>query len=214
MAQPRVLILASGSLRSLVCTAATMTGIEASRIVLFHIRDGRLNAGVRRQYAKKQAEYYKIPKLVEVELPHIVTAQNTQPQPDQDHVLARPQILTAAVAYAMEQKIERVIWPVQFNNDHRLIARTTEQTVLIEHLAQLERQREEVPAIELPVLDLTDAQLVELGGQLDVPWQMAWVCNNAGQQPCLSCESCMRRRKAFQLAGLVDPVDQATSKPR
>lgn len=209
MATPRTLILASGSLRSLVCTAAAVTASEPSRLVLFHIRDGRVNAGVRREYARKQAEYYKIAKLVEVELPHIVSAQNTQPQPDQDHVLTRPQILMSAVAYAVDAQIDKVIWPVQYNGDHKLIARTTEQTVLIEHLAQLERPV--TPLIELPVLDLTDAQLIELGGQLDVPWHLAWVCNNHGSSPCLCCESCLRRRQAFHIAGMVDPVDKTTT---
>lgn len=189
-----------------------MTGTDASRLVLFHIRDGRVNAGIRREYARKQADYYKISRLVEVELPHLVTAQNTQPLPGQEAVLARPLILMAAMAYAMEAGIEKVVWPIQFNNDHELIARTTEQTVLVEHLAQLERPV--VPMVELPVLDLTDAQLVELGSQLDVPWQLAWVCNHADSKPCMSCESCLRRRQAFQLAGIVDPIDQETGKGR
>ena len=209
MASARSLILASGSLRSLVCTAAAVTATEPGRLVLFHIRDGRPNAGVRREYARKQADYYKITKLIEVELPHIVSAQNTQPQPEHDHVLTRPQILMSAVAYAVDAQIEKVIWPVQYNGDHKLIARTTEQTVLIEHLAQLERPT--TPLIELPVLDLTDGQLIELGSQLDVPWHLAWVCNNHGSAPCLCCESCLRRRQAFHVAGVVDPVDKATA---
>lgn len=204
----RSLILASGSLRSLVCTATTLSTIEPGRVVLYHIRDGRGNAGVRRQYAKRQADFFKISRLVEVDMPMIKTTQNTQPHPGQDYALSRAMIVLAGVAYAVDAGIERVIWPAQFNNDHQLIGRTTEQAVLVEHLAQLEK--ENAPTIDLPILDLTDAQLIELGSQLEVPWALAWSCDGHGDRPCLSCASCVRRRQAFQIAGIVDPVDKAS----
>jgi 7-cyano-7-deazaguanine synthase in queuosine biosynthesis len=207
MAASRSLILATGSLRSLICTAATLTGMEPARVVLYHIRDGRPNAGIRREYARKQAEHFKISKLVELDMPSIQSAQNTQPNPGQDHALARALILLAAVGHAAEVGIDRVIWPAQFNGDHQLIARTTEQALLIEHLAQLERAN--VPVIDLPILDLTDSQLIELGSQLDVPWHLAWTCDGHSDKPCLSCPSCMRRRQAFHIAGIVDPIDKS-----
>ncbi len=60
--------------------------------------------------------------------------------------------------------------------------------------------------IETPLLELTDQQVVELGGQLDVPWKLAWSCQFHGDKPCRVCDPCRRRQRAFDAAGVIDPV--------
>jgi 7-cyano-7-deazaguanine synthase len=60
----------------------------------------------------------------------------------------------------------------------------------------------------MPILDMTDRQLVELGGQMNVPWAMSWSCLHAGDLPCGGCQACIRRAQGFKEAGIADGHDE------
>jgi 7-cyano-7-deazaguanine synthase in queuosine biosynthesis len=207
MAQRPAVILASGGIRSLVTTAVVLSVAEKTKLILLHIKDARPNAPVRLDYVHRQAEHFGVHELIELELPHLkpeeftIDTGGTPPPP-----LVRPQILLVALAQAMEIGAGRLIWPVQVNGDYDTIARVTEQMVLLQHLAQLEHPT--LPTVETPLLELSDAQMIQLGGQLDVPWPMAWTCTMRGDQPCRICEACRRRRMAFEAAGMIDPIEK------
>jgi 7-cyano-7-deazaguanine synthase len=62
------------------------------------------------------------------------------------------------------------------------------------------------PRIETPLLRLSKAEIVSLGEQLGVPWQMTWSCYAGGRVPCGRCDSCVLRARGFDRAGVVDPV--------
>ena len=86
------------------------------------------------------------------------------------------------------------------------MARATEQMLLCEHLGDLEGP---MPQVSAPLLELTDQQIVELGGQLEVPWRLAWSCLGQNETPCHACSACHRRQAAFAEAGMLD----GTAKP-
>ncbi|MCX5662040.1 MAG: 7-cyano-7-deazaguanine synthase [Planctomycetota bacterium] len=211
MSQSSVVILGSGGLRSLVAAAVVLSHAEKVKLIAVHIKDGRENADVRLEHARRQADHFKISQRIELELPHLQPEAGLQGKPGPaGSQLVRPQILLAGMAQALELKAGRLVWPAQFDGDYAAIARSTEQTVLTQHLAQLEHPQ--VPAVETPMLELTDVQMLELGAQLDVPWQLAWSCLSGGPRPCQACVACRRRRTSFEHAGMVDPVEK-TLKP-
>jgi len=205
MATQPTVILASGGIRSLVATAVLAAAAERQKLVMLHIKDGRANAPVRLEHLRKQAEHYRVATTIELELPHLETEGFTHEKSDDlGSPLARPQMMLVALAQAIEAGASRLVWPVQVHGDYDIIACITEQLVLLQHLAQLECPK--LPAIETPLLELTDAQMIELGGQLDVPWQLAWTCTLRNDQPCRICEPCRRRHAAFEAAGMTDPL--------
>jgi 7-cyano-7-deazaguanine synthase in queuosine biosynthesis len=104
------------------------------------------------------------------------------------------------------QQAERVVWPAAYNGVVKAMARGTEQVVLCEHLADLEGGP--MPRIETPLLELADQQLIELGGQLGVPWDLAWSCLGDGDRMCRVCPACRRRKAAFDAAGVVDAAEK------
>ncbi len=199
------MIVNGGGLRSLTATAAALTETDAGDLVLLHMRDGRANAAVRADHVHRQARHYQIARIVEIDLPHLQTEPYVAVNQDGgSSPLTRPQTLIIAVAQAIRVKATRLIWPVQINGDHPTIARAAEEVVLIEQLTRLEQQQ--APAIDMPLVDLTDQQLIELGAQLDVPWDLAWTCMQAGHQPCGACAACQHRRAAFEAAGIIDAI--------
>ena len=64
-----------------------------------------------------------------------------------------------------------------------------------------------------PFIDLTKAEIVAIGNQLNVPFENTWSCYKGGTVHCGRCGTCIERREAFHLAGLHDPTAYASDAP-
>lgn len=62
--------------------------------------------------------------------------------------------------------------------------------------------------VHAPLIDMTKAQIVQLGTQLGVDYAMTVSCYQANQagEACGLCDSCRLRREGFAAAGLADPT--------
>lgn len=58
-----------------------------------------------------------------------------------------------------------------------------------------------------PFIAWSKAQIVALGAALSVPFGQTWSCYRGGQRHCGTCGTCVERREAFTLAGVVDPTE-------
>jgi|Deesub1362A_J573_1020465.scaffolds.fasta_scaffold00263_65 7-cyano-7-deazaguanine synthase len=56
-----------------------------------------------------------------------------------------------------------------------------------------------------PLVEKDKVEIIKLGSSLGVPFQYTWSCYGGGEEPCWKCESCIRRRRAFEKAGVEDP---------
>ncbi len=209
MDRPTILILTGGGLRSLVAASTALAVPERTTALMMHVHDDHPAANPRLAMAKRQAGYCGIKQFVTLELPRLKGRRPGNP-PGQTvgEPLVRVHVLMLAMVQAIELEIPRIVWPVQSNGDEETIALLTEQVVLAQHLAQTEY--DQVPAVDTPLLELTDQQLIELGGQLDLPWKLAWTCLMPGDEHCRACAACRRRHRAFEAAGMVDPLDKHT----
>jgi 7-cyano-7-deazaguanine synthase len=61
-------------------------------------------------------------------------------------------------------------------------------------------------AILAPFLTLTKAEVVALGAEMNAPLHLTWSCYRGGDVHCGTCGTCVERREAFTLAGVVDPT--------
>ena len=57
-----------------------------------------------------------------------------------------------------------------------------------------------------PVIHLKKAQIVRLGVELAAPLHLTWSCYRNSDRACGRCHSCILRLKAFETAGIPDPV--------
>lgn len=208
MANASVVILHSGGLRSLVATALALREHEPARVNLLHLVDGRENAAIRIDHLHRQAEHYQIRRVREVDVPHVYGHGHGK-QPDGQPVgpLATAQHLTIALAHARLHQAGHVIWPIACEAETGAMARATELMQLINQVADLDPPP--MPQLEAPLLELSSQQVIELGAQMHVPWELAWSCLTAGESPCRMCPACRRRKAAFTKAGLTDPLDGA-----
>ncbi len=60
--------------------------------------------------------------------------------------------------------------------------------------------------LRAPFVNLTKAEIVKIGLELKVPYELTWSCYKGEETPCRSCPTCIEREEAFELNGAVDPL--------
>lgn len=60
--------------------------------------------------------------------------------------------------------------------------------------------------IKTPLLKKTKKEIIQLGQQLNVPFENTWSCYRGEEKACGVCDSCLLRLKGFHEAGLTDPI--------
>jgi 7-cyano-7-deazaguanine synthase len=57
-----------------------------------------------------------------------------------------------------------------------------------------------------PLIAMHKAEIVRLGLELGAPFDLTWSCYSREDQACGVCDSCALRLRAFQAAGVQDPI--------
>lgn len=209
MAKPKVLLLNHGGLRSLVATAmvwAESSGAGA-RVRMLFIDDGAQAGPAHHKAANAQARHYHIADCVELAMPHLTppVSDDSEAVPaEAEAPLRQLQILTAAAGAALAAEAPRLIWPIQLGDEFEPAAKVIESLVLLRHL--IESAHGAPLQIDTPLLEMSDTQVVEVGHQMEVPWDRTWSCQTDGETPCMACPPCQRRREAFTKVGIEDPL--------
>ncbi|MCL2032031.1 MAG: 7-cyano-7-deazaguanine synthase QueC [Methanomassiliicoccaceae archaeon] len=61
--------------------------------------------------------------------------------------------------------------------------------------------------IRTPIIDLSKADIVRKGKELNAPLHLTWSCYNGGARACGRCDSCRLRLKGFREAGYKDEIE-------
>ncbi|MFA5584522.1 MAG: 7-cyano-7-deazaguanine synthase QueC [Bacteriovoracaceae bacterium] len=57
-----------------------------------------------------------------------------------------------------------------------------------------------------PVISLRKSEIVKLGSELNVPFELSWSCYKSTNKACGVCDSCVLRKRGFKEAGIKDPI--------
>ncbi len=60
--------------------------------------------------------------------------------------------------------------------------------------------------IEAPFVRMNKAEVVKLGLELGVPYELTWSCYEGDDKPCGKCGTCIDRARAFAANGVEDPA--------
>jgi len=60
--------------------------------------------------------------------------------------------------------------------------------------------------IVTPLIGMRKAEIVTLGLELGAPFDLTWSCYSREDRGCGVCDSCVLRQRAFQQAGVADPI--------
>ncbi|MDX1564858.1 MAG: 7-cyano-7-deazaguanine synthase [Phycisphaeraceae bacterium] len=207
-----VVLLNDGGLRSLVATAMQA---DSEQMVLVFVDDGRLNSSACRasflkqanRYSDNHSERYNALKQMELLAPHLrqSTPPTNTPGPKPTRApLADLQLIAAAASVALQHHAQRLIWPIQCGDDIQAMAHATETILTVQQLVRFVHDVD--LSIETPLMELSDRQMLEVGHQLGVPWEMAQTCLDGAPDPCHKCTGCLWRKDIFKRAALQDPL--------
>ena len=60
--------------------------------------------------------------------------------------------------------------------------------------------------IEAPFVNMKKADIIRIGLELKVPYELTWSCYEGGEKPCGKCATCIDRKAAFESNGVQDPA--------
>jgi len=63
--------------------------------------------------------------------------------------------------------------------------------------------------IVTPLIAMRKQEIVRLGLELGAPFDLTWSCYSREDQACGACDSCVLRLRAFEAAGVRDPIPYA-----
>ncbi len=58
----------------------------------------------------------------------------------------------------------------------------------------------------MPFKNIEKSEIVKLGMELNIPYELTWSCYTDDQRPCGKCHACIEREKAFSANNLIDPL--------
>ena len=61
--------------------------------------------------------------------------------------------------------------------------------------------------VESPFVDKTKVEIVKLGAELGVPFELTYSCYRGWEKHCGNCPACVARKEAFRLAGVPDVTE-------
>ena len=77
--------------------------------------------------------------------------------------------------------------------------------------AQLALNRREPITVHAPFIHKKKVESVRLGVELGVYFGYTWSCYRGGERACGTCPTCVERLKAFEEAGVADPLPYANA---
>ncbi len=113
-------------------------------------------------------------------------------------------LLAIAVGYAVKVD-EREVYYAAHKSDYAIYPDCRKEFVkALDTAVYLATDRS--VEVKAPFLDMTKAEVVKLGLELRVPYELTWSCYKGEERPCLKCGTCLERTEAFLLNGVKDPA--------
>ncbi len=214
MAKSLAVVMSSGGLRSVVCMGLA---VRDHRVAAVHMADARATAEAAFAAFQQQVEHFKPVKWWKMDCGYLkqmlVPAESAAVLGSTGSDIQAPlvpyrelQMLSVAAGLARQVRAPVIFWGVQVEpKNTNALARVVETVQLFSQLLEVLAPDGPI-TVQTPLLGLQDQQLIELGHQIQAPFNASWTCQTQNQKPCQSCPACSRRVRAFRAAQLVDPL--------
>ena len=113
--------------------------------------------------------------------------------------------LSVAVAYAVSIGAAEVFYGAQGSDETFYPDCRKEFYESFENAARLGTGAE--IRIEAPFSNLQKSEVLKIGMELGVPFELTWSCYRGKEKHCGTCESCVNRKNAFKQAKISDPTE-------
>jgi len=225
MAKELAIVLNNGGVNSAVTTALAA---QRFRLIMLHVVTGAANDDDARDTATRtrvafdqQTAHYKPYREHVLEMPFLAQLQAPGgPKKSGDGADAKQQsrlgqqllellpVVSAAARFAAHYQAVSIHIGLRVGPAADELAQGTEYVQVWQELLQ---QSCGFPDLDVsaPLLEMDPWQVVDLGVQLNVPFDKTWSCVGDAGEPCWACRGCRAREAAFHQAAKPDPLRTA-----
>jgi 7-cyano-7-deazaguanine synthase len=232
--KPSALVLLSGGMDSCVSTAEAISRHGREKIALLHAGYGQRTQSRERRAFTEIADFYSVPsdRRLVVQLDHF-RAIGGSALTDQSIAIPENQLHSSSTGAASPNASEIPVTSVPFRNAHFLSVAVSWAEAIGAHEIYIgavaedssgypdcrpeyyrafqnvirEGTRPETQIdIVTPVIELKKNQIIRRGVELGAPLHLTWSCYQNDDLACGVCDSCLLRLKAFEEAGIPDPI--------
>lgn len=223
----KALVLLSGGLDSATCLALAVKEYKKENVIALSVSYGQKHTK-EVEAAEKIAKYYGVEKIdldlslifkfsdcsllkgSSQEIPHESYAkqlENTNGTPVSTYVPFRNGLfLSSAASIALSRECSFIYYGAHSDdaagNAYPDCSEEFNNAMNTAIYAGSGKQLE----IKAPFVGMTKADVVKMGMELQVPYELTWSCYEGGEKPCGKCGTCIDRAKAFEENGIADPV--------
>jgi 7-cyano-7-deazaguanine synthase len=223
----KAVVLLSGGMDSCVCTAMARERHGAGNIALLHAGYGQRTEKRERQAFETIADFYGVRERLVVRLEHfraiggsaltdskIAVPENEigKPGPRDSEIpvtyvpFRNAHFLSVAVSWAEAIAAGAIyIGAVAEDSSGYPDCRPEYYRVFQELIRAGTRPETEIE-IMTPVIGLKKSEIIKRGMELGAPLHLTWSCYQGEEEACAVCDSCLLRLKAFEEAGVRDPL--------
>lgn len=225
MAREKAVVLVSGGMDSCVTAAIAAA---AGEVAFLHASYGQRTQTRERECFEALADHYRVTARLVARLDHLGTMGGSSltdaaiPVPEANLLrtdipptyvpFRNAQLLAAGAAWA-EVLGARSVWIGAVEEDSSGYPDCRREFFdRFEAAIEAGTRPGSAIRIETPVIALRKADIVRRGMELGAPLKLTWSCYREERAACGRCDSCALRLRAFEEAGVTDPIPYLTSR--
>ena len=220
-------VLLSGGMDSCVSAAIAVERHGAARAALLHASYGQRTQARERQAFEAIADHYRVRERLVVQLEHFRAIGGSAltdariAVPENELGAPGPQGGAIPVTYVPFRNAHflsvAVSWAEAIGASSIYIGAVAEDSSgypdcrpeyyrVFQELVRVGTRPETRIEIVTPVIKLKKSEIVRRGMELGAPLHLTWSCYQKEDTACGACDSCLLRLRAFEEAGVPDPI--------
>ena len=217
----KAIVLVSGGMDS--CVTAAIASRETDELAFLHVSYGQRTEARERRAFNDLADHYGVEKRLDISIEHLAKMGGSSLTDDNIAVteadLGSKDIPTSYVPFRNANMLAfAVSWAEVIAASAICIGAVAEDSsgypdcrpefyAAFQQTINTGTKPETHIEIRTPIIDLTKAEIVKMGVELDAPLHLTWSCYRNGDLACGTCDSCALRLRGFEQAGLSDPIE-------
>lgn len=217
----KAIILVSGGMDS--CVTAAIAKSENKEIAFLHISYGQRTEQRERKAFNDIADFYNVEKRLDISIEYLariggssltdesieVTEANLESKeiPTSYVPFRNANMLSIATSWAEVLKANSIYIGAVAEDSSGYPDCRPEFYAAFEKAIETGTKPDTFIKIRTPIIDLSKAEIVKKGLELNAPLHLSWSCYKSEDLACGICDSCALRLRGFARAGVKDPID-------
>jgi 7-cyano-7-deazaguanine synthase len=214
------IVLVSGGMDS--CLTAAIAGRDTGELAFLHISYGQRTEVRERQAFNDIADHYGVEKRLDISIEHLAKIGGSSLTDENINVteadLDSREIPTSYVPFRNANMLAvAVSWAEVIGATAIYIGAVAEDSsgypdcrpefyAAFQNVIDTGTKPDTGIEIRTPIIQLSKAEIVVKGIELDAPLHLTWSCYRSEDAACGTCDSCALRLRGFAQAGLADPI--------